>query len=454
MPKRSFLLLSLLIFALIITVTAQPVIQRNPTTRFAVIGDYGDNSSRAAEVAALVHRLAPDFVITTGDNNYPSGEATTIDANIGQHYSSFIGSYQGDYGEGAIGENRFFPSLGNHDWETGSVQAYTDYFTLPNNERYYEFNWGAVRLFALDSDEREPDGYIKRSIQSTWLRQRLAATTEPWRVVYMHYPPHSSVEDYEYQSARWPYAEWGASLVLSGHAHSYERLNIDGTPYIVNGLGGANPNSFGRPLETSQFRFNAAHGAMLVEVTETSMSMNFYGIYGHPVASMDSGFRAGEWIEFDVTPSVQADGLYTFVLDSTLNQPHAFNSTESDTNQPELLITTANSTEPLRLLPTEDATLDGMEPYFLLGNESSLRLLRVKNEYLSVYLQFQVAGITEPIEAVWLRLFAQSVEGAHGGIAVYLADSSLAWTDETLLKENAPAIIVDDRPIDSFTLQR
>jgi hypothetical protein len=454
MPKRSLPLVVLCLVFLVITVTAQPVIQRNPTTRFAVIGDYGDNSSREAEVAALVHRLAPDFVITTGDNNYPAGEASTIDQNIGQYYSSFIGQYQGAYGEGSLVENRFFPSLGNHDWQTGSVQPYTDYFTLPGNERYYEFSWGSVRLFAIDTDPHEPDGYIKRSIQSTWLRQRLAATTEPWRVVYMHHPPYTSVEDYDVQSAKWPFAEWGASLVLAGHAHSYERLEAEGMTYIINGLGGANPNSFGRPIEGSQFRFNAAHGAMLVEVTETSMTTNLYGIYGHPVASMDSGFNAGEWIEFDLTPSVQSDGLYTFVVDATINQPLAFNATESGTNQPELLITTANSTEPLRLVPTEDATLDGIEPFFALGNENSLRLIRTKNEYLRVYLQFQVSGITEPIESVRLRLYAQSVEEAHGGIAVYLADSSIAWTDETLLWDNAPAIIVDDRPIDSFTMQR
>src|SRR5688500_18488407 len=150
MPKRSLLIFLFLL--LTINVAAQPVIQRGPDSRFAVIGDFGDNSSREAEVAALVQRLAPDFVITTGDNNYPSGQAETIDTNIGQYYSNFIAPYYGSYGTGALGENRFFPSLGNHDWETGSAQPHTDYFTLPGNERYYEFSWGAARFFALDVD--------------------------------------------------------------------------------------------------------------------------------------------------------------------------------------------------------------------------------------------------------------------------------------------------------------
>ena len=57
----------------------------------------------------------PDFVITLGDNNYPKGEAATIDANIGQHYGHFIGDYRGAYGPGQP-RNRFWPSPGNHDW--------------------------------------------------------------------------------------------------------------------------------------------------------------------------------------------------------------------------------------------------------------------------------------------------------------------------------------------------
>jgi len=43
---------------------------------------------------------------------------------------------------------------------------------------------------------------------------------------------------------RWPFQEWGASVVLTGHEHVYERLGVGtsggpGTfPYIINGLGG------------------------------------------------------------------------------------------------------------------------------------------------------------------------------------------------------------------------
>jgi hypothetical protein len=98
--------------------------------RFAAVGDYGDEGQPEADVAALVRSWDPEFILTLGDNNYPDGEASTIDANIGQYYHDFIGNYTGSYGPGAA-ENRFFPALGNHDWYTAGAQPYLDYFTFP-----------------------------------------------------------------------------------------------------------------------------------------------------------------------------------------------------------------------------------------------------------------------------------------------------------------------------------
>jgi len=53
--------------------------------RFAVIGDYGLAGDAEQHVANEVHSLNPDFIITVGNNNYPTGQASTIDANVGQY---------------------------------------------------------------------------------------------------------------------------------------------------------------------------------------------------------------------------------------------------------------------------------------------------------------------------------------------------------------------------------
>src|SRR5881394_118662 len=66
------------------------------------IGDYGSDYLSTRQVARLVKSWQPQFIITVGDNNYPHGEASTIDRNVGQFYHEFIEPYQGRYGTGAL----------------------------------------------------------------------------------------------------------------------------------------------------------------------------------------------------------------------------------------------------------------------------------------------------------------------------------------------------------------
>ena len=130
-----------------------------PSVRFAVIGDFGLAGRPDLDVSNLVKSWNPDFIVTVGDNNYPAGAATTIDKNIGQYYHEFIYPYVGAYGPGAPTQNLFFPAIGNNDWNTSDgYMPYLNYFTLPNNEHYYDFVWGPVHFFFINSHGREPDG--------------------------------------------------------------------------------------------------------------------------------------------------------------------------------------------------------------------------------------------------------------------------------------------------------
>ncbi len=236
-----------------------------PLTSFVAIGDYGSTSDGSFAVAARVRALDPRFVITLGDNNYPDGEASTIDENIGQHYHEFIHPYTGSYGPGAV-VPRFFPTLGNHDWREPDAQPYLDYFVLPGNERYYHVRRDAVHFFALDSDPKEPDGIAVDSVQARWLESELARSDAPFKVVYMHHAPHcSSARHGSHGQLHWPFERWGASIVLTGHDHLYERLNVSGFPYVVNGLGGRSRYEFGPPVGGSELRFNADDALLLAE---------------------------------------------------------------------------------------------------------------------------------------------------------------------------------------------
>ena len=247
------------------------------TVRVGVIGDFGDGSQPAADVANLVKSWSPGAVITVGDNNYPDGAASTIDAHIGQFYHQFIYPYTGSYGAGAA-TNQFFPALGNHDWNTARAAAYFNYFTLPGNEHYYDYVLGSVHFFVVDSDGHEPDGITSTSIQANWLRGRLAAATEPWKLVYFHHSPYTSgVTDGPTAELRWPFQQWGATAVLSGHEHNYERIVLNGFPYFVNGLGGCDDclYPFGPPIAGSQVRFTGEYGAMQIEASSSVITFSF-----------------------------------------------------------------------------------------------------------------------------------------------------------------------------------
>lgn len=246
------------------------------TVTLAAIGDYGASGQPEADVANLIHGWNVDYVFTSGDNNYPNGAASSIDENIGQYYQQYIGNYSGSYGPGAL-ENRFFPSPGNHDWNTGTLQPYLDYFTLPGNERYYEVVLGPVHLFVLDSALQEPDGRSASSIQASWLQAQMSSSSAPWKLVTLHHPPYSSSKIHGSDSEmRWPFADWGATAVFAGHDHAYERIDRDGILYFVNGLGGRSIYALGDPVLGSVVRYNLDYGAMRVEASPLCITFSFY----------------------------------------------------------------------------------------------------------------------------------------------------------------------------------
>jgi hypothetical protein len=266
---------------------AQVALGEAGEVRFAVIGDFGTGSANERRVANLVKSWQPDFITTVGDNNYPSGAADTIDKNIGQFYSDYIYPYRGNYTSTnpLVPENRFWPTLGNHDWIslsclTGSCSGpYSDYFTLPGNERYYDLVRGPLHLFFVDSDEREPDGFLANSKQAAWLQAGLAASQTPWQVILMHHVAYNSGRNNGPEPRlQWPFQAWGADAVLTGHEHLYERSIANGIPYIVNGVGGNDLRQFDTPRPCSEVRYNQGFGALLVETTAQTMTFQFINV--------------------------------------------------------------------------------------------------------------------------------------------------------------------------------
>ncbi|MFQ5589707.1 MAG: endo alpha-1,4 polygalactosaminidase [Phycisphaerae bacterium] len=261
---------------------------------FAVIGDYGDDDDDTRAVADLIKGWEPDFIITTGDNDYSdgafSGTFEGLELGVGQYFHEFIGDYQGSAGQGAD-ENRFFPTPGDHDWgdtcdDPGGLDDYLRYFTLPSensgNERYYDFRRGPIHFFSIHAIQGcEPDGTGADSLQAQWVREAAAASNATFKVAFLHKPPYSSGDRHvgEGVHMRWPWREWGFDLIISGDDHVYERILRDGVTYIINGLGGVDIHGFlDVPVEGSQVRFAENYGAMRVEASDDRLTAEFITI--------------------------------------------------------------------------------------------------------------------------------------------------------------------------------
>jgi hypothetical protein len=257
--------------------------------RFAAIGDYGMANAAEGKVADVVKGWNPDFVITLGDNNYPIGAQETIQANIGAFYGGYITA--------DLATNRFWPAMGNHDWYTDGAVPYLSYFTLPGNERYYDFVRGPVHFFVIDSEavnpgnalQGEPDGITAGSVQGADMLARLNSSTACWQLPYFHHPPYSSGAHGSNLNLRWPFKDGqgaDADAVLAGHEHDYERVMVDGLPYIVNGSGGADLRAFGTPIAGSVVRYAAKYGAMLLTATQTTLSIAFISVDGEVIDTL------------------------------------------------------------------------------------------------------------------------------------------------------------------------
>jgi tartrate-resistant acid phosphatase type 5 len=176
--------------------------------------------------------------------------------------------------------------LGNHDYDDLGVSAYTNYFTLPENERYYDFTMGPVHFFMLDSEPNEPDGNTATSTQAQWLHSALAASTSRYSIVDFHEPAYSSGFHGLNPTMQWPFEAWGTKAVINGHDHDYERImrddNGDGTlmPTFISGLGGHGEDAFTTVVAGSQFRYNANDGALIVTASDTSLKFEFWSVAG------------------------------------------------------------------------------------------------------------------------------------------------------------------------------
>ena len=138
------------------------------------------------------------------------------------------------------------------------------------------------------------EGTSATSKQALWLKAGLSASTSAWKIVICHNPPFSSSVHGSSKRMRWPFEEWGATAVLSGHDHSYERVveGPAGFPYFVNGLGGGSFYTFPKnrvPEAGSAMRFAGRPAVQLIEADAARMVFRLLAAPHHHSEKAEEG---------------------------------------------------------------------------------------------------------------------------------------------------------------------
>lgn len=199
--------------------------------RVLAFGDSGGGGSDQLALARQMHGVPFELVIHTGDVAYDSGSLAQFEANVFGVYSELFRHVP------------FAPAAGNHDYETDRGAPFREVFALPGNEQWYSYDWGPIHFVALDTES-------DYGTQATWLDADLAATAQPWKIVYLHRPPFSSGQHGSDLTLRMQLApvleRHGVQLVLAGHDHDYERMRPQrGVAYVVTGGGGRGTREVG-----------------------------------------------------------------------------------------------------------------------------------------------------------------------------------------------------------------
>ena len=236
---------------------------------FAVVGDFGSGTRNETAVASLIESWHPDFVLTVGDNAYPSGARRLLDRVIFGPYARVMRA------------SAWFPALGNHDVKANGGKPELEAFHSLGNERWYRFTWGSAAVVVLDSNVSVAPG----SPQQRFARRSLAQRS-CFRFVALHHPPWEPPGDRVAPGLRRnivPLVEQhGVQVVFEGHLHAYARSRPrHGVLYVAAGTGGVELSYDADDLTIPSARVVQGHfGALRVDVAGRTARFRFQTVDG------------------------------------------------------------------------------------------------------------------------------------------------------------------------------
>ena len=317
---------------------AMPVFGQTATVTLVGAGDIANCTLPNDEATAALLSNIPGTIITLGDNAYSSGTRAQF-ANCYDNYRLSDGSIYDSSRTTYWGKekSRTMPSLGNHEYLNSSdptlkSKPYFDYFSAQNGflqpaapvpnttanpglslgKGYYSYDRGSWHIVALNSNCAYVS-CVDSSAQATWLQNDLASHSSQCTLAYFHHPLYASGtgSDTPEVLPLWQILyDRGADVILSGHAHRYERFarlkpNPDPTAYGIpdsaNGIRqfivgtGGEPGGvqYGEDDPNKQVKLLDTPGVIKLELGDGSYRWQFITMNGIVADSSSDVYGAG-----------------------------------------------------------------------------------------------------------------------------------------------------------------
>jgi hypothetical protein len=250
-----------------------------------------DDECHQQATSDLLLSLAPDRVLSLGDNQYSDGAE-----------DKYKLSYDSTWGRL---KDITSPTPGNHEYHTAGAAGYFGYFQSAAGDPakgYYSYDLGTWHVVVLNSNCSDVGGCEAGSAQDQWLRADLASHPTSCTLAYWHHPRFSSGPHGD-NMAVLPFwqslYEAGADVVLNGHDHDYERFALqapDGTPDLARGIrefvvgtGGRNHYVLTNPVSTSEVFNGDTFGVLELTLHPTGYEWRFVPEAGQTFTDSGSG---------------------------------------------------------------------------------------------------------------------------------------------------------------------
>ncbi len=451
---------------------------------FIATGDMGRTNSSIIMSNTMTGNV-PAFTVGAGDYWYSGGAEARTDEwfNISQPLFS---------------EATFMPSRGNHEVD----KAPNDYFTrfaLPQPETYYSFQYGGAHFLIIDTNQDFSTGSPQRSFIESDLQTAASDPSVKWTFAVFHHPPFASSSTFQNLTVRQElsplFDRWGVDMVVTGHAHFYERtfpVRSDGTPlstdsllyvspgapiYVITGGGGADPRSTcSANKQVWSVTCQTVYEFLKIHVTSSYVQVATIGIDGKTLdgftlmsasvgdtvvpsqpQNLTATARTAAEVDLSWEPSVDnvamagydiyrdaikidsagwwATGYSDITVTPSTTHTYTVVAFDSSRNPSEasnpLTITTPKG---LIFTPTADATVRSDSPSTNYGQSTTLQA--DASPVRNLLVSFSVKGVGKnTVVNAELRLFV--VDSSPSGGIFYNAPGY--WTESTVNWNNAPA---------------